>query len=382
VDALTLALGIIDRETAGRPDLAVLAATARGLLRGYHARWCGAAWQTVSVEDEYRLPIINPDTGKPSRTFTHAGKFDGIAEFGSQRFLVEHKTCSEEIEDPDAPYWRRLEIDAQVSGYMLAQWQFGTKLDGTLYDVIRRPGIRPKALTKADRESIIRDGLYCDQEVSEAKRLAVSQNLTTEDADLFELRLTADTMQNPARYYQRKTIYRMDAQILEFARELWETADEMRLANLYGRHYRNTGSCMQFNRPCEYLGICSGHDAPDSHKWTRKPHVHEELTSVPGDGRNVLTTSRIQCFRTCRRKEHYRYGLGIKRTDREEAEALYFGSLFHAGLAAWWANQSPSTEVSGQCHQQQSLLSESTESTPIPAAGSGSEHSTMTATAN
>src|SRR5579872_5658882 len=165
-------------ELSANADDGLPAAIARGLMRGYDSRWVDAGWTALAVEEEYHLPIINPDTSKPSRTFTHAGKLDGKAEFGGKRFLVEHKTSSEEISDPNAPYWRRLEIDAQVSGYMLAQWQQGNKLDGTLYDVIRKPGIRPKQVTRGSR---------------------------LETPEEFEERLYADTLERPEWYFQRRT---------------------------------------------------------------------------------------------------------------------------------------------------------------------------------
>lgn len=326
--ALDTSLNAIDDLAGGNPDAGLAVATARGLMYGYDARWSDAQWTMLhddqgrpAIEEEYHLPIVNPDSGKPSRTFTHAGKLDGRVGFRGKRFLMEHKTSSEDIADPNAPYWRRLEIDAQVSGYMLAQWQEGDKLDGTLYDVIRKPGIRPKQVTRGGR---------------------------LETPAEFEQRLAEDVAERPEWYYQRRTIYRMDAQILEYARELWETADEVRLARLHNRHYRNSGACMQWGRPCEYLGICSGHDTPDSDRWAKRAGVHAELPVLSGasDGRGVLTNSRVGCFKTCRRKHYYRYELGIERAEREEVESLYFGTLIHHALAAWWQCQVPQPEVS------------------------------------
>jgi CRISPR/Cas system-associated exonuclease Cas4 (RecB family) len=61
-----------------------------------------------------------------------------------------------------------------------------------------------------------------------------------------------------------------------------------------------------------------------------------ELPGIEGDGRNVLTNSRIRCFQTCRRKHFYEYELGVERQDEEEREALYFGNLWHAALEAWF----------------------------------------------
>lgn len=289
-------------------------ATAKALIAGYHHRWSNSGWTACGVENEYHLPIVNPDSGRSSRTLTQAGKMDGLAEYGGKKFLLEHKTASEAIDDPAAPYWRRLDIDAQVSHYVLAQWQHGQKLDGALYDVIRKPGIRPK-LTKAR---------------------------VVETPAEFAERLLADTLERPEWYFQRKTIYRQDSQILEYSQELWEVAEEIRLARAGNRHYRNSGACMNWNRPCEFLPICSGHDTPDSDRWTKRESLHTELPVLENcllTTKDILTHSRIACFKLCRRKHFYRYEMGIERRDKQEADALTFGTLFHQALAFWWGLQ-------------------------------------------
>ena len=127
----------------------------------------------------------------------------------------------------------------------------------------------------------------------------------------------------------------MRDELFLFAEELWQLAQEIREARLTKRHYRNGGSCMAYNSPCEYLGICSGHDEPDSDNWSKRENVHSEL-EYKDDSRNVLTNSRLRCFQTCRKKAYYRYELGLERVDAKTPDALYFGSVFHAGLAAWW----------------------------------------------
>ena len=93
---------------------------------------------------------------------------------------------------------------------------------------------------------------------------------------------------------------------------------------------------MNYGSPCVYLGICSGYDTPDSEKWQRKGNVHVELPTLQGDGRDVLTNSRIRCFQTCRRKHYYQYELGIERIDEEEREALYFGNCWHTAQEAYF----------------------------------------------
>lgn len=311
----------------------VLAATLRGLMIGYDRQWGNSPWKAVEVEQSFHLPIINPETGRDLKIFTHSGRTDGIVEYDDRVYLLEHKTASEDVSDPSAPYWRRLAIDAQVSGYVLANWQCGRKLDGTLYDVIRKPSIRPKKIAAKDAQIVVKTQQYCGYDVSPATvNGIIDGSITEENGELYELRLVADISERPDWYFQRRSIPRMDAELVEYAQELCDTAREIRDAQLKHRHYRNPNACMMYNSPCEYLGLCSGHDVPESDNWRKRQSGHVD---VEGDPLKILSHSRMSTFRTCRRKHFYRYELGIE-PNKEEKEALYFGKLFHEALAAWW----------------------------------------------
>lgn len=339
MNALQAALDAIDKANADD----VTHYTAVALMRGYHERWQNQAWRTIAVEQQFRLPLVNPDSGKPSRTFTWAGKRDAVAEFDGRLYVVEHKTTSDDIADPDSTYWRTLKIDSQVSTYQLSAWQEGNKIAGTLYDVIRKPTIRPKQLPQKERAGIASLKRYMGGDVSEATVWAVVDGMDRENGELFGLRLESDIRENQAKYYQRQTLTRFDHELAEFATELWQIAQEIRETNNRGTHFRNSGACMLYGRPCEYLGICSGFDNPDSDKWI-KANPHKELNEVAD---SALTNSRIRCYATCRRKHHYRYNLGLTRVDSEDAESLRFGSLLHVALEAWWECFTETNHVNG-----------------------------------
>lgn len=311
-------------------------ATLRGLLYGYHHWWLQEEWHPEAIETEFHLPIVNPDTGRRSRTFEHAGKFDGlISSHEGEQYLLEHKTCSEEL-GPDASYWKRLTIDTQISAYLLACWVKGQKLNGVLYDVIRKPEIRPRKLTGAERKELWSTQTYCGNLVADADAERCRQDTEfRETPRMFEARLALDTRTRPDWYFARRTIRRLDQEILTYAAELWQTAEEIRGAMRTGDRRRNDRACMAYGRPCEYLDLCARHDTLDSPNWKKLSTPHPELAlEDPTDGSRILTHTRIGCFTTCRRKHHYRYELGITRW--EEAEPLVFGSLLHQALAAWW----------------------------------------------
>lgn len=315
----------------------MMAAKAQGLMEGYDAKWIDAGWITHAVEQEFHLPIVNPKTGARSRSFTQAGKKDGVIEHSKRPgsiYGLEHKTTSEDISDPNAPYYRRLAIDSQVSAYTLANWQEGVKIEGTLYDVIRKPGIRAKKLSKAERASFVADGMYFGKRFSNDVRLEFSGTVEIETPEMYAARLAHDCKERPDWYFQRRIIPRLDQDVQEYAEELWDVATEIRIAMGTKRWFRNSGACMLYNSPCPYLGICSGHTSVDDPRWAKREKQHSELNII---GQDVLTHSSMQVFKTCRRKYFYRYVEGIERVDEEDSEALRFGSLLHLALEAWWS---------------------------------------------
>jgi hypothetical protein len=220
-----------------------------------------------------------------------------------------------------------------VSAYQLSAWQEGNKVCGTLYDVIRKPTIRPKQIVKKDQAEIVSLKTYYGRPVSEKAIQLVLCGVDRESGELFGLRLAADIAENPTKYFQRKVLSRLDNELAEFASELWQVADEIRETNNRGSHFKNSGACMLYGRPCEYLGICSGFDHPESDRWVKADNSHRELKAAPN---SALTNSRIKTYQTCRRKAHYRYNLGLTRLESEDAESLRFGTLIHIGLEHWW----------------------------------------------
>ena len=313
-------------------------ATARGLLHGYHARWINEEWAVEAVEREFAVPIVNPATHRRSLNFVHAGKFDGLIARNGDGYLLEHKTCSEDV-SPGSPYWRRLAIDAQVSGYLLASWLLGRKLTGVLYDVIRKPEIRPKKLGLADTAAVRRTSQYCGRMLSpETFQRFLLDKEYRETPEMFEARLAQDTLERSDWYFGRQVITRLDRELLTYAQELWQTAQDVHRAMATEDRRRNAGACYLFHRPCEYLDLCAGHARPESGRFISLPTLHPELEELHHDGSRVLTHTRLSTFALCRRKHHYRYGLGISTADT--SEALTFGSLFHEALAAWWQTES------------------------------------------
>tara|TARA_R110000803_G_scaffold205530_2_gene272254 strand:+ start:2757 stop:3791 length:1035 start_codon:yes stop_codon:yes gene_type:complete len=325
-------------------DNELIACKCFALMHGYHARWAQDIYKVIDIESVKTSQIRNPDTGAASRTFQMAGKIDVLATRATQTVLIDHKTTSDSIDNPDSPYWRQLMVESQASAYAFLLRSNGVIVDDILWDVMKKPSISPKAVAKAMQKQVMGTGEYFGSEISEDAILAMEQT-GRENLEMYQVRLIDDCINvRPEWYFQRQSIMRLDSEILEYGRELWQLSQEIRETANKKRYIKNSKACMMYGSSCAYLGICSGHDTEDSEKWTRKEHVHNELPDLEGETRSFLTNSRITTYMTCRRKHHYKYELGLERTDEEEKEVLRFGSLWHEAQEAWWSYFLPTEE--------------------------------------
>lgn len=325
---------------------ALVAAKCYALLQGYDQRWHDAPYRIDGVEAVMTSDLYNPETQRKSRSFVIAGKIDVRAtEIATgAKVILDHKTASQEITDPNAPYWRQLAIEGQVSHYMMLEWLNENKVDKGIWDVIRKPSISPKAIAKKDREAMEKDRTYCGFPVLDLD-IEIVQATERETPMLYAKRLAQDcTVERPDWYFQRRAVPRLDKEIFDYGVEVWGHGQDMLAARNNGRHPRNSGACFTYNSPCKFLSVCSGHDQIDSEQWSVKPFVHSELAELwhveedgePSRGLDILTNSRIRCFQTCRQKHYFQYELGVEKIDEEEKESLFFGTLFHESLEQYF----------------------------------------------
>ena len=288
---LDAALFAIEQATAHEPDAWRIAATVNGLMVGYDDRWLVEQSKITLVDCErfIHAPTPNIDTGRDSRTFVSVGFVDKIYEQNGL-VLLDHKMTSENIEDPEAPYWRQTQIDSQPSHYGLILLKMGIRLNRIVWDVIHKPGIRPKNLSEADRKRITSLGEYLGQQVSdEARQKYVDEK--REDGELFAIRVAKEVTENPDKYFARRAITRSRQEIGEYAQELWQLSKEMLDTRRLNRHFRNSGACQQYGSPCKFLGICSDNETPDSDKWQPRQR-HPELQVIKKD---TLSHNRNRC---------------------------------------------------------------------------------------
>jgi hypothetical protein len=136
---------------AGRIDDAFLRAKAEAMLIGYDARWRNQRYVALLIEQRFRLPLVNPITGEVSERWDVGGKVDGVVrDLDTNRvLLMEHKTASGDIR-PGADYWKKLRLDSQISTYYRGVGALDVEIDGTLYDVLGKPGQIPLKATPVE----------------------------------------------------------------------------------------------------------------------------------------------------------------------------------------------------------------------------------------
>ena len=276
-------------------DLALECVTVQCLVHGYAYAWSSASLEIIESEKTFSLPIINPETGSASRTFTQAGKRDRIAKLDDGRLaLMETKFVSDDLAD-DSDYWRMLSINQQLSKYILAARADGIDVQTTIQDVIRKPTIKPCDQPELDEHGLV---VVRDATGQRVKKKDGHWRLTADEdkgftirkypmtADQWRAKLSADISADPAKYFARREIPRLDSDLDEYRHELWYIADAIRLCRNSGRWFRNSGSCKRFNSLCPYYPLCAGiisttNGIPEGFRLAES--CHEELSSI-GEG--------------------------------------------------------------------------------------------------
>lgn len=258
------------------------------LFTGYVWRWQEDGTEVLATEQVFDLPIVNPATGRESRTYRFGGKIDKIVQWNGAPVVMEHKTTGDSIHD-ESEYWDQLRVDTQISGYYMAARALGFDVQSVLYDVIHKPGMRPldskPCLDEQGRKIVVHKGTNDRAYKSNgepylsAGRDDLEYLSAPETVEQFRDRLMTDIYDRPDFYYARREIPRLDSDIEEFRRELWTIAQDIRSSERNGWHYRNTQACRK-PYPCEYREACwqgFNFDRGEPTGFVRVANVHPEL---------------------------------------------------------------------------------------------------------
>lgn len=289
LDPLGVALNELERLELDAHKHARLAV----MLTGYHERWAlhRQHYEVLAVEKEFRAPLINPETGKRSRTFDLGGKVDVLAKDRRTGLLVliEHKTTSEDI-GPGSTYWKRLLLDSQISIYYDGARALGFPVDECVYDVLGKPQQRPSQvpLTDDNGNKIVLDASgervrtangRWRETASKADGYTLQTRLETPEE--YAARMMEAVMTDPDKYYQRGVVVRTGEEMVEARFDTWQQSRLVAESETLARHPRNPDSCMRYSRPCDYFGVCTGTESTDDPAlFIHVDHPHQELSEV------------------------------------------------------------------------------------------------------
>jgi hypothetical protein len=251
----------------------VEAVTVEVMLRGWAWRWSTAPARYVATEKTVHAILSRPST---RRKVMVAGKIDALthelpphpdADLDCPQTMREYKTAGEDI-GPDADYWPRLKADSQISLYMLllqANGMEGTKI---MYDVTRKPSLRPsqtpvlddqglKIVTDAEGQRVMLANGKPRQAGDSAKGWTLKT--TRETPQQYGARVLEDMYSRPEEYFQRREITRTQDELDRTRTEVIQTIGDILTVQGNGRWYRNPGrmTCDW----CSYKGICLGQAA-------------------------------------------------------------------------------------------------------------------------
>lgn len=242
---------------------------ATAMMKSYAARYPEEEFEVVELEKTFEGPIINPATGAASRSFTLAGKVDGIVKKDGQFFLLESKTASL----IDSAYLERLWGDFQIQlyGWYIEQ-TFGWRISGIIYNVLAKSKLRQRQ-GETDEEYQAR----CADLIAKSKtgKTSAKQKIAESD-DEFQSRLGEWYAQPDA--FHREMLFVSRDQFDTLRAELWELTRSFLDARRRGCFYQNSSQCFTFGRPCPYFQLCRSGGSPNViENFYRHEAPHNEL---------------------------------------------------------------------------------------------------------
>jgi hypothetical protein len=270
-------------------------ARAQVAMTGYHLRWKDEPYEVIAVEVQFETDLRNPSTGRSSRTWRLAGKIDVVGKDlrdGLVR-VVEHKTCGEDC-SPGSDYWKRLRLDGQVSVYFEGAASLGYAASACLYDVLAKPALRPSAVPILDADGVkqvfdlhgervrTKDGKKWRETGDTAQGFTLQTR--TETPDEFRERLANAVAEDPARYFARGDVVRLESEMNEALFDIWQLGLEIRAGQVANQFPRNDGACVRYGRTCQFFAVCTKEASlDDPTRFKKLESVHPELAQEVGD---------------------------------------------------------------------------------------------------
>ncbi len=277
---LALTLAVIDEACATRESNLEAKRTwhlARAMMTGYAARYEKEDFAIVALGATFRGDIVNPATGKKSRSFCLSDRVDGVVRLGDKNYLLEHRTASSVDDD----YLKRLWADFQVTlraNYIERQLEM--PISGVVYDILVKAKLKQSPGESVLEFSKRRDALIAKSKSGKSK---AKQQLPESD-ETFAARLAA--RYSAPSMFHREIVEFDNQRRAELSFELWELTQSLLDARRRNAWYPNTSFCFHYRRPCEYLALCQSNGAASV-----KDKLYRVRTQGPRPSRNSNESS-------------------------------------------------------------------------------------------
>jgi hypothetical protein len=216
------------KEKAAR-DLAKTRAMLRAYWERFHVGGPGdppldRELDFIAIELSFHLPMLNPRTGRASRTFMKAGRADGVAALRAKLevglFVWELKTTSDTVEE----MVDSLKQSIQPATYQeLAGRLLKRPITGAIVDIVKKPTIRGRK---------------------------------GEGLGDFEDRCLAAYRDEPNRFFRRVELPHDEGRVRDAMEVFWQTARAIRESDRHGYIAPRGRKCKKPFGWCEYKALC------------------------------------------------------------------------------------------------------------------------------
>ncbi len=282
---------------------------------GYRWLYPEDEYEIIAGEIPFSLPVIDPVTNRKLPRCRLDGMIDQLWRHkASGRIVIgEQKSTGSNLDNGE--YWDKLAMSGQVQTYSYAMWllwtggalkQYGlnpsdAQIVTPVYDVWKKPGIKPKKLSQSDSKKLITTGEYCGKQFEIETKFRPEQDEVTgvdsatingvqatleggakpgqyavhETPEMYAERLLADITERPDYYFARKEIPVDENDLAEFAVDCSKLVKTIRYIEKENLWLRNGRSCKNPGK-CDFYKAChenrrfnlSTEEAPEGYRTT------------------------------------------------------------------------------------------------------------------